>query len=523
MRVIIVLNITFTTKENTVKKLLSLLMCIITVAALLVSCGSIPLKNSVRTDNFKETLDPIFTDLDKITKLSGATFVSRSGDLAYFTSDGSNTVYNFAKDEVVIDEYEALNVTLFTVGEYSFAAITSDEGYKDCVTKVYNEHGEKVCQVNAYKDVYSIDSKLDLFVVNNEIYRVGTDGKISLVVARNDFLEDHVLSGLDYRVGNYYYAVGSKSVSVFDNNLRLVSYTVPKHSEIQGYEVFILGNGNILIQTTELLPYDADEYTYFHGEDKYLLNSYIVKPDGTEKRVNLDYIVEYLYPVKDTELSERVGKGIDNIASIKYIEDHRVLNAESAIYSIDNNCKVKGALFGNLKHNDGNVRQLSENRFIYKDKTGGFFIVDKNGKEIARWFGNVSLDYNYKGIFLGEKFYDFDLVESYDITNSKGERIIGVLNRSFIFLDGDGGYKLYFDGSVSAINSVSAPYISDKYFITFGDDDCKIYSDTGKLLGRLPASPNYICGTSGAAILSVYDSETSEYEFYRLSRKAFNQ
>lgn len=503
-------------------KKISLLLCIVLVFSMLVSC-SVSVKDSINSKSFEADKSPVLSSMEKIYGVSGKSFSSVKGNLVSFVDDDECTIYNIAENKIVATMTNVVSTELFSCYGKAFALIGISVDEETEMVKLLNEAGEVVATLEG-ETVATTSVAFDLFTFDSTVYRVDKKGKVTAVSKESPVARDR-LPSLNHATSKYYYNVSGDSVSVYDRNLKLINYWELGYS-VDDINISVMANGSIIVQTVEQVASDSRKFTYTEDDEKYLLSSFSIHPKtGRIKNLALDHIidVEFTSGKLTSDTTPYYGKGVANAGYVTFIKNGRLYSNHdgSTLYSLDNKGKIKGELFGNLRFAEPeSVEMLSNNRYLFTNQAGEYVLADGKGRELMVTNSLSSLKYNYIGIVKDGVLYDFDLNKVYDATAKNFEQTVAVMNRSFIFLDTDGGYHLCAGENDLIYLGESAPIIKGNYF-TVAKDDGKysVYNELGTKLRTLDSDTSSVCSSNGVSIVSVYDPTSSEIEYYRLSDK----
>ena len=507
----------------------SLLVCLLLVLSLLVSCsssvGSISLKDAIDREYYASTKVGAYTSFKELNVYDGFTFESRLGGLICLNNVGQNNyvVYNFVTDKEILNEDEVAHIELFDCNGFEFVYVTTSNDEGKFTSAVYNGKGEKI--ITVADEVKSFDCRLDLFLINGTTYRVSDKGETSVLVEGNAF-SGTKLPAFRYSTKQYYYILNSYNceIIVYNKNLEAVSRWALGY-EVDDSDMSVMENGNIIVQTVEELNSDAEEFTYIEDGAKYLLTTRIINPkNGSEKKVELDHLISVIYSAgwENYDNYNALSKKVKNLAYVVQIKDERICEAEYMLCAVDNNGGIQGKLFGNLKlmDQDSSYIQLSADRFVYGNYAGELILVDTSGKTIAKGsgLGLYDIDYNYNGILYDNKFYDFDLVEKFDITSKDGVNVSGMMRRGFIFENDEGEFYLYANDTTKKLTNQQVVKIGDGYFVTTDENGAyTIYNDLGAILGRTDSLITERASEDEVIFFSCYDALSGGYTFYRMT------
>ena len=528
------------------KKTAILICALLTVVMLFSSC-SLLTKEYTTATMFDATNPPenasSLTSKSTVSALSGCekysapygSYYSRSSynELFFFKNkDGDVKIYNVDENEVIltIDYKEFVSLDCFECFGVSFVMVVTKEKNKDnnyeYTTTLYSSSGDKVASADGQYDSDDKETGFDLFQFNGTIYRTDRDGKCTKVC-------DTIVNGnlsFDYKTiktDKYYYAIGDSSVTVYDHALnKLFNWQCPY--ETYDCSINALNGGKFLIQYILLLPDDATKYDIIYEEDdsakKAELVSLIVdSATGKEKKINLDYAVYYTATadqILEEDVDDNLPDGVDTVAYIIPIENKRIvvdLNKYQFV-AIDANGKVCGKLYSDLEGNIGMPSVIADNRAVYRNASGDFFLIDFDGRVISKFNGYVNASYSYmvqSYFVLNNKIYDYTLKEVLDL-KSKGYTIIGTLLDGYMLENEEGECYIFANGSAQSIEK--AKHLNEFLYTTYDSVErtYTLYNDQGKsiMTGDKNDSFDLVGYWSEGSLIRIYDFSSSEYIYY---------
>ena len=505
------------------KKLLLLsifLLC--TVLSLSACARNYKVDDIFDSDNFENS---VITKSQPISKLDGmtpkfqmTTTLNTEGNLVVFKNDYYNyAVYDIDQNKIIASFSNVSDVSITWIfnadGTPISVILTTAKSGK---TELYDHNGTYVATAN--DTVSYLNCNLGFFEFGDNIYRINDDKSIS-TVGKIAFLPD-ISKLTDYAAG-YYYIKNYSSIYVYDNNLVPVS-SWREYNSHDSSSIFVLSNGNVLIQASHVLPLDAKRYTYSEGDTKYLLTSYIMNPkNGKTKTVNLDYVVSWASIVPNGHFSK---KSIKNVATIYPIENKRLLNNKQNIVSLTNNGRINGYLFTDLVDCGSieNVAQINDNTVIYKSKAGYACVADMNG-EILAILGNYNsfvenIQYsNQNHIVIDNIIYDWNLNTEYDLSE-EGMTVAHCTNNCIILKNTiEDAYYLYNkNGHVKKIGNADETTIEYEYYVIKRDSGSfDVYNYFEQKVATFDNMPNFVA--NGKCSCLIYVTENGENKFYELS------
>jgi hypothetical protein len=287
----------------------------------------------------------------------------------------------------------------------------------------------------------------DLFIFDDVLYAIDHEDAIT---KRADIPEYLSVDGFNYSLGDYFYDKASDSVTVYDEDFKLLTYwEVPGYADESNVE--ILNNGDIFAQYTYVLAEDSAKYDIIDDDGvKYDLTTVIVDAKtGKEKEVKADFIAVSV--MNNADLYDKYADNniytddFENIAYIHRIENQRVdddsqKNADIVLFGNDG--KLGASLRAFEEQSVALPTKIAENRYFVNLKTGDKYVVDSKNKIIAS-VSNGTLTLK-AGFFVGKKaVYNMNLEVVYDLNKNDATIINSVGDTLFINKKlADDGYEI---------------------------------------------------------------------------------
>lgn len=310
----------------------------------------------------------------------------------------------------------------------------------------------------------------DFLFINDDYYQLDENDKIKTDTKKNVGLSlDYKYKVADKAVrynDKYYildtkatsgYFMGSPSVSVYNDNLELVAvYLVPTY--VSNASSVILPGGNVLIQAFEQVANSDSKYDLEISGKKCLIHTTVlnVKKNST-KEIKVNYVLDD----SSWALNGFDGMDFDELGLNPKLQGaYGVYLIENKRYSDDSNfvefvtLNKEGKLTSRLEKLI--VGQYSipvpvaENRYVCLDVTGAYYLLDQNGKVIARsgdylnFNGGVYLNKNNSGLTAYDT--DMNIVKSY----------ASDLNPESVYLRGDLSAVKYTDDEIVKVDVFKA-------------------------------------------------------------------
>lgn len=425
-------------------RILSIVLVVVMLAATLSSCGT---KEISKLSSFESVFDKNYTEEVKvlgasqtISEVTGYDLDDRNEYLALFKKADTNgdlyIVYNL-KTSTVVGAYpstESLEYTVYLDNKspaYVVVAVTkvstvpTETTYtlKDATGKNIDVLEEAPEALDKIGDYYFYD----LTLYENKNGALTEVKKVPENLALSEFEE------LKYN-DEYFYLIDDEIIMVFDKEFAFVSsWTAPNNMQDDAFAAYVLNNGNIFVQYTEILKDTAEKYDLYDYTDndvmrKYDLISLIINPEnGKTKEVELDYFVENLFTysdmiknIEDNGMSNPFKKeAFENLAFIVPIVNGLPDESETAvdIVTFSNN----GTIQKSFKLADGQLAGfcMPVDKNIYLVRTVyGEALVDKKGELIEAFYGN-NFELVGKYIVTERAIYDLNMEVLYDLKENK--------------------------------------------------------------------------------------------------------
>lgn len=405
-----------------------------------------------------------------------------------------------------------------------------------------------------------------LIAKGSEVYRVDEDGNETLI---KDFGASAMPQNIyneteEYYIAHNYLGNGSYAYTYYDKSLNeQFTYVAPQYymgyTEMDVSQVYVLNNGNLLVQYSKGLEADANKYDYrvptAYGEARYDLFTLLVDPmTGEETELDFDYVIGGVSTAYAAETDKMCwADGVENIVYANPIEDKLVRSDSAATdwLNMTNEGKVKGS----VKFDDSLVSapEAYVGSYLAAENIKGELVIFNADGEVVNTVsdgdgttmnGNYILTYKeyyesgYGYVTEYNALYDIAGNKLYDFKEKKAEIYVNLINYdAFITKYSKGGeinYDVVFKGQVVDSFTVGAGESLDwgsAYYertVKTGTDEngnetfeYRLYNVKGELMLK---SENYIsilASTEDCMIVrtTVEDAVTHETskKFYRFN------
>lgn len=386
--------------------------------------------------------------------------------------------------------YEGASTTAVNTFDWETIKDWTDEDYYDDYFDTMYEIVVRNLYTEDEDDEYELG--FDLILKGTKVYKVDDDGNETLV-------KDFGVSALPYEIiqktDKYYIACdyyGEVYTYYNDKFEQQFIYTAPSYGA--GSSVYVLNNGNLLVQYAKGLEADEKKYDYhevtYIGETRYDLVTLIVDPTtGKEKEIDFDYYIKNVDIAYSADTEAMCwADGVENIVYASEIGKDKLIREDAAAIdwiSMTNDGKVNGS----VKFDDALVsapKAYSGKYLAAENLNGDTVIYTADGKVVNTINEDQdSLDIvDSKYIIQTEEYYDYNYddymtkdVAMYDIAGNKlydfdekKAEIVANMNGYDAFLTkyyekGIETYDVVFEGKVVDTFTVKG----DEY-ISYGND-----------------------------------------------------
>ena len=439
----------------------------------------------------------VYTTATKID-YDGYTYDGSRANFVLLSLTGTNNlktqvVYDIANKAELgkfIDAESATQQTKYTVSLYSYTPAMGENaiGYYVVETRVTTiatadvTYSYSLYQTDLIKTFDSDEQlvdvtsrRLDVVTFGDELYRIGADGKLALLRAKNELAFD--VPDLDGKNGNDYYDVANNKLYVYDSDLNLKFYYSIQQAS-QDLMVAPVDTNKYFVQYT-VKKFDTDkDYDYFTDEGgvlaKYdLVQKVVDAKSGSEKDVDTGLYIDLIVSRDNMGmLFNGIKKNINYIAIGNEIIDKQITIADDTKYfAIEKNGKLGVQLDGTIV-NEANFNIIANDRVVITDTLGRSYLYDFKEKLIGQ-VNNINENTN-KYIVSDKAIYDLNLNKVFDIEEAKYEfdRLLG--DNVVLTEETDTAINYYlFDGEKKSFNVAAAD-------LTFIDADLYyVKSDVG--------------------------------------------
>ena len=460
------------------------------------------------------------------SKIEGiGVYKSGMGNLALFVDTQElkvvYKVYNISTGAVVFTQEilngaaSAIDVDVSEIDDVAYFVVTTYNVSDNEITnaKLYSANGgAPIAETTANPEYDEFCDEVIVF--GGAAYTVDKNGAIAKAFDIDDF---NPLFDADASSEDYYYVFEDYSVAVYDKQGEFVNgYKV--NVFVDYCEMWVLGDGNVLIQKTQALPDDAEKYDFFEDDVKWNLITEIFKvKSGTVKTVDVDFIIDNFETVKDPKAYGFKEKFDLNLANICYIVDRYIDDSTDTYAFLDNKLNVKATIDDVVKGAEW-FELVADDTFLIEDEFGICHIVNKNGK-VIKSVSNLDGS-NEKYLWTKNAIYNYDFEKVYDLKANKCEVDYSLSSALILKKYTPDGieYARFNDGTVTQIKAASSiatvGCILGLYYVENGGL-YSYYNAAGNLVGAYYAKLAFVDSTDDGIYIV-----NAGIDYYRLTSAA---
>jgi len=461
------------------RKLISLLLVALLSLATLSSCiGNDSSDGESGMLSFSDVFNLDYqnnVDSERFTSVADYTFLSDKqvfdNEKLYAAQLNTNvdpaifTLYSIPLEKQVlsIEASKIANINDIKLETYYFTLYTEDENGNGKTT-VYTTGGEVIHEAEGKYTPMRIS---DYILIGNSLYdTVSKDYSLEKICELPEIIDSDFAEMNFFAFDDAYIIYNETRYAYFDKEFKLISiYDKPKG--VDDFDIALLGNGNLLIGTYELVPEDSEDFDFYDDGDKMKLTYFIFDyEDGITEEVDFgDYIIESL-------LSELIISDAFNNAFTDRVENIGMA------YKIVNKTVDYSSPITLIVNNDGTVEGEVgvDGKKIYSASAWGEYFVGVN--EFVTYIfdedGDVLLEIPSNNL----KFYEYGI---YDKDTKKlysfdGESLVLFkdFSKTYVIDSLENNYALYYEYSESGDEIY--------YFYTAEGGEKKISAPTGSTI-----------------------------------------
>ncbi len=339
---------------------------------------------------------------------------------------------------------------------------------------------------------YSYDGHIVL--IGDKIYRENRDGSATMI-KEFDLGSIPEVGEIDAYVNGNYYILDSDTVAVYNSEfVPIFYYELPSYASGSS-EIFVLPEGNVLVQVLAVLPEDATDYDYFNGSTKFeVVDLLFDVTDGSSKEIDLGALVRNVMVLTEDNtpeaLKDAFGKDFKAYAAVAYIgENRRVDSSATAIDYVF--IDADGKLSDTLKITDALQSfptPVASGLYMAYTVYGEIVIFNVEGEKVVSFDGSADYTNNY--IYTKKAIYRIDGTKVYDLVENNAE-VYGEVGENLILSKVDEGtttYHLFKDDKTTPITAdggegagITVLCMNDYYHVS-GTGKQTYYNAKGELL-----------------------------------------
>ena len=536
------------------KKILSFVLCLTLTLPLLFACGSGGTRGGTTTDVLGDDAKSFstyyntpllregssgYTKVKDIGLPSGASGVTAGGNFLYYReSNDTLRVFSSKAGKYILSVPGTEKVSVNLSEDY-VCLLKTASGTQ--TTEVYGYDGTLLVSVSGHHPISQSDMG---FTLDDKLYRI-EDGKLKKTYTVPPFIS----TGSYYFVGNYVIRKDSYKAVYYNESFKAIGhYEIPENADGSG-SMFILENGNLLVQYRVLCDPNASSYDHIEkssgGVCKYILHTLLYNPDTDETtKLDLDVAISTVYNQYSSrrisanfDFDEIFTDKVDNVLCYMTIEDG-ILNRQLYFVTLSNDGEVGDRLDNFLEDQTTLIYPLENGTYVAPTETG-YALLNENGKVTSRLAAlGTATGFGYQSLL---KIYDLNMKLVIDLSS--------LSYSDYSVHDNVVYYEKTVDGSICHFvftkegeRQITAPegYTvknferADNYYIVtyhekggdYSEDYCALYSLNGTLLLSYSEYNQYgyyagatvVCETDAGMILKHTDLDTGEVRYTSFSK-----
>lgn len=456
------------------------------LGTLLVGCKSNNVPNGSTNTSFdQEKISSIYTQelIDKFQPERTFNYITVDVDSMILRSNPrviqfqNNRLYSIASDK-----FFPINVAEIANIDFSKSYVQVE--MLDSTYKIYNMMTTELLYTFNFDSVnettyYSYD-----FIENVKTDEAGEKTTVThyfvnfLPGEKPIFNDNPILSNMyDMTVDNYGYRNSEIGIMMYKDDKYYASYLY----NIEPDDIFLLENGNIIIQYLNEMPSDSTDYDVIIMDKRYKLTHHLYEIDKKQYReLDLGYLIDEI-----SRKTEEFSFGVDNVITFRTIDPISKQRFEMMrIGSFSNDLKLKEVSFefGGF----GDLFPFNTNSYLVENDNRALFLVDGSNKVI----NSISFDiYNYRSsIYKNETIFlrdvNFGDVYIYNLRDSallySGYKFVDIVEK-YNFVIKDDKYYV-FDGELKEIDAENLFFMEAPVYIALKDGTYTFYYLDGTTL-----------------------------------------
>ena len=385
----------------------------------------------------------------------------------YYNSHFNCTLYGFDADHVkyTLKIYNTEGTIVKTVSNDELETLCNGStGYFNSVyPKIIKQYAPESDGGETY-------DKLKLIVKDNKVYREVKGSDPVLVkdfgVSQKPEWNDLSKWGENYLQRDEY--LNLSPVVVYDKDFNeIVRYIIPGYAD--DANVFLLANGNLLVQYSVVLADEATEFDYINSDARYDLVTLLVTKDGAKELKDVNY---YIRSVTASAIDENGQKtyadSVENLAFINYISEGKLLDKSvntHQLVTMSNDAKIVSIVDAGEKITDF-PKWYNDDYFQAPSIDGTAAFYNESGEKTINivMSGNVLIDF---AVIAGDGIYNFKNEKVYDLKKNNAV-VQGWLSDSSAIIKttndfGEVKYFLFANGKATEIADFANTFAADCY------------------------------------------------------------
>jgi hypothetical protein len=306
------------------------------------------------------------------------TFYLNNGLIIVVDTTGKRGVWSLFTQELICPLSSDMIYNIISAGAATYVKTTN----ADNEVTVYDVFGQVVLPTGLYVDV-NIDIEVEWeeetpkyyeivdysyfdegnFVIENKIFSIDIETKTRSEIEnpekRIKFFEKTPLS--KYGLDGYYLKSVDSNLYIYNSMDKLIN-----HIYLDDPDIMMILDGKLFVQKAYRVEDLSDEYTYLNLGSKYFLKTYTVDlTTGKEKELNVDYLINNLDPILDSNGDIKYGK-----ANVRPIVAKNLSSSSKNIL-----INSKGEILTELVFDICSLRKLSDT--TYYDPASKYIINEK--------------------------------------------------------------------------------------------------------------------------------------------------
>ncbi len=473
----------------------------------------------------------IFFKVETDGNITQKVFSLRSGSVILELKNTKDTFYSveFVEDELTDEDQPVFIVTKTVIDTEAEEDVDPEVTYI-----LYDATAQEVAKSEIASDVEVV---ADYIIFDYVAYTADKDGKLTKAFDVPEYMN---VDFIVYYNDVYFYSGDESGVYVYDTQFNRVSaWFVPEYDDASIYDLdmFILNNGDILVQYMVVLDEDAAKYDITIVKDGETLKLDLVSvlvsaKNGKAKTLELEYVIDNLesnYDLYDEDEDDNVfTDGFENIAYISPIVDGKILKspADKDVVLMNNKAKITKS----LKVVDYQVAEvptkISDGRYAVSTLDGGMVVIDEKGKVIHS-INNFDFSNIVGAYFIGERaIYDMNLEVAYDLAVKNVEVIQVIGDTIFVKKGTDKEYSIISlcDGEEKTVYTYTKDtkkefkFADGMYYLVDEDGNYEYFNEKGESLVKITAEHAVFATSEEYGVVVFKTADILDAKYYVIKK-----